>query len=118
MKAGIAGLLLSVATTTAGGQGLPHGRPGDAGLAPDSLEWIAPALRAYVESGKVPGMLAVVARHGKTVYVNSIGTPALPGPQETAVFRIFSMTKPITSAGAMQLIEAGKLRLDGRTTGR
>ena len=114
MKAAIAGLLLSVATTTAGAQagGLPHARPGDAGLSPDSLEWIAPALRAYVESGKVPGIIAVVARHGKLVYVNSIGTPAMPGPQETAVFRIFSMTKPITTAGAMQLIEAGRLRLD------
>jgi CubicO group peptidase (beta-lactamase class C family) len=112
MKAGIAGLLLSVATTTAVAQGLPRARPADVGLAPDSLEWIAPALRAYVESGKVPGMLAIVARHGKTVYVNSIGSPTMPGPQETAVFRIFSMTKPITSAAAMQLVERGKLRLD------
>ena len=112
MKATIAVVLSIVGATGVAGQGLPHARPQDAGLSPDSLEWIAPALRAYVESGKLPGMLAMVARHGKTVYVNSIGTPTMPGPQETAVFRIFSMTKPITSAGAMQLIERGKLRLD------
>ena len=112
MIARIAALVLATTATTATGQGLPRARPAEVGLSPDSLEWIAPALRAYVESGKVPGMLAVVARHGKTVYVNSIGSPAMPGPQETAVFRLFSMTKPITSAGAMQLIERGKLRLD------
>jgi len=113
MRSRIALLVLAAfSATPMVGQGLPHGRPSDAGLSPDSLEWIAPVLRAYVESGKVPGMMAVVARHGKTVYVNSIGTATMPGPQETAVFRIFSMTKPITSAGAMQLIEQGKLRLD------
>ena len=113
MASRLAFLVLAVfSATPVVGQGLPHARPGDAGLSPDSLEWIAPALRAYVESGKLPGMLAIVARHGKTAYVNSIGTTAMPGPQQTAVFRIFSMTKPITSAGAMQLIERGKLRLD------
>jgi CubicO group peptidase (beta-lactamase class C family) len=105
-------LVFAVTTTTAVAQGLPRARPADVGLSPDSLEWIAPALRAHVESGKLPGLIALVARHGKLVYVNSIGTPAMPGPQETAVFRIFSMTKPVTTAGAMQLIEGGKLRLD------
>jgi CubicO group peptidase (beta-lactamase class C family) len=118
VKTTIAGVLLIVSQATSavgqGGQGggLPHARPEDAGLSPDSLEWIAPALRTYVESGKLPGILAIIARHGKTVYVNSIGTPTQPGPQESAVFRIFSMTKPITTAGAMQLIERGRLRLD------
>ena len=105
-------VLAAFSAAPVAGQGLPRARPSEAGLSSDSLEGIAPALRAYVESGKLPGMLAIVARHGKTVYVNSIGTPAMPGPQQTAVFRIFSMTKPITSAGAMQLIERGTLRLD------
>jgi CubicO group peptidase (beta-lactamase class C family) len=113
MRSRIALLALATVSATSGmGQGLPRARPADVGLRPDSLESIAPALRRHVESGKVPGMLAVVARHGKTVYVNSIGTPTMPGPQKSAVFRIFSMTKPVTSAGAMQLLEAGKLRLD------
>ena len=105
-------VLVTLASTAALGQGLPRGRPADVGFAPDALESIAPKLRAYVESGKLPGMVAVIARHGKTVYVNSIGTQTMPGPQATAVFRIFSMTKPITSAAAMQLVERGKLRLD------
>jgi len=105
--------LFAFAITTAGmGQGLPRAKPADVGLSADSLEWIAPALRAHVESGKVPGLFAAVVRHGKLAYVNSIGSPSMPGPQETAVFRIFSMTKPVTTAAAMQLIERGKLRVD------
>ena len=113
MKSRIAGFALAtLIATTATGQGLPRARPSDVGLSPDSLERIAPVLRTHVESGKLPGMLAVVARHGKKAYVMSVGSQTMPGPQATAVFRIFSMTKPITSAGAMQLIERGKLRLD------
>src|SRR5262245_66461254 len=96
MKPTLTFLALAV-TSTAMGQGLPRAKPADVGLSPDSLEWIAPALRSQVESGKVPGLIAVVARHGKLAYVNSIGTTAMPGPQPTAVFRIFSMTKPIRS---------------------
>lgn len=103
---------LAFITTTAMGQGLPRAKPAEVGLSADSLEWIAPALRARVESGKLPGMIALVAHNGKLVYVNSIGSPSMPGPQETAVFRIFSMTKPITTVAAMQLIERGKLRVE------
>lgn len=112
MKAIGACLVFAAATSSAIGQGLPRARAADVGLSADSLELIAPALRAHVESGKLPGLIALVARHGKLAYVNSIGTAAMPGPQETAVFRIFSMTKPVTTAGAMQLIEAGKVRPD------
>lgn len=93
-------------------QGLPQARPADVGLSAPALERIAPALRAYVDSGKLPGILAIVARNGKVAYVGSIGSAAMPAPRSDAVFRIFSMTKPITSAGAMQLIEQGRLRLD------
>jgi CubicO group peptidase (beta-lactamase class C family) len=106
------GFVLSTTAAVVSAQGLPRGRPADVGFSADSLEWIAPTLRAYVESGKLPGMVAVIARRGKKVYVNSIGTQTMPGPQATAVFRIFSMTKPLTSAAALQLVERGTLKLD------
>ena len=105
-------LLLSCWGGVALAQGLPSARPADVGLAAPALERIAPALQPYVDSGKLPGLLALVARHGKVAYVGSIGSTAMPAPQSDAVFRIFSMTKPITSAAVMQLVEAGKLRLD------
>lgn len=94
------------------GQGLPQARPADVGLSTTALERIAPMLQSYVDSGKLPGVLAVVARHGKVAYVGSVGSAGMPAPPSDAVFRIFSMTKPITSAAAMQLIEQGRLRLD------
>jgi CubicO group peptidase (beta-lactamase class C family) len=63
----------------------------------------------------VAGVIAVVARHGKIAFVTSAGSldPERKRPvSEDAVFRIFSMTKPITSTAIMQLYERGSIRLD------
>lgn len=103
------GLLLTTATA---GQGLPHARPDEVGLNAAALDRIAPGLQAYVDSAKLPGLLAVVARHGKVVYERPVGTLDGKALSADRVFRIFSMTKPITSAAALQLYEHGKLRLD------
>jgi len=96
-------------------QGLPRARPEDVGLSAAALERIAPTLQSAVDSGQFPGLLALVARHGKLAYVASVGwmdvehrRPMSPD----AVFRIYSLTKPIASAAVMQLYERGKLRLD------
>jgi len=66
-------------------------------------------------AGKVAGVIAAVVRHGKLAFVASAGTldPENARPvNEDAVFRIFSMTKPITTVAVMQMYERGKLRLD------
>jgi len=97
------------------GQGLPRARPEAVGLSAAALARIAPALQAYVDSGKLPGLLAAVARHGKLAYLAAVGPMDMAqhrAMSPDAVFRIFSMTKPITSAAVMQLYEQGKLRLD------
>src|SRR5213080_3023430 len=52
-------------------QGLPRARPADVGLAGAARERIAAALQSYVDSGRLPGLLAVVARHGKLAYVTA-----------------------------------------------
>src|SRR5207253_1499801 len=96
-------------------QGLPRARPADVGLSGAALERIAAALQSYVDSGRLPGLLAVVARHGKLAYVTAVGPMDAAqhrAMSPDAVFRIFSMTKPITSAAVLQLYEQGKLRLD------
>ena len=108
-------LLSCISPAAALTQGLPRARPADVGLSVAALERIAPALQAYVDSGKLPGLLAVVARHGKLAYVASVGSMDMEHrhPMEPDdVFRLFSMTKPITSTAVMQLYEHGKLRLD------
>lgn len=97
------------------GQPLPRARPADVGMSATVLERIAPALQRYADSTQLPGILAVVARHGKIVYVTSVGARNPENAQSVsldAVYRIASMTKPIVSAAVMQLYERGKLRLD------
>ncbi|HEV8149032.1 MAG TPA: serine hydrolase domain-containing protein [Gemmatimonadales bacterium] len=109
-------LLLTVAPSSRGrGQGLPRARPEDIGLSSASLAQIRPALQAQVDSGKVAGFLAIVARHGKVGYLESIGmldlghgTPMRPD----AIFAICSMSKPVTAVAVLQLYDRGKLKLD------
>ena len=108
-------LLSCISPAAALTQGLPRARPADVGLSAAALERIGPALQAYVDSGKLPGLLAVVARHGKLAYVGTVGSMDVEhrrAMRSDAVFRIYSMTKPITSTAVMQLYERGKLRLD------
>src|SRR5438874_6972645 len=60
-------------TERASAQGLPRARPEDVGLSATALERITTTLQSYVDSGKFPGFLALVARHGKLAYVASVG---------------------------------------------
>ncbi|MDE2329934.1 MAG: beta-lactamase family protein, partial [Bradyrhizobium sp.] len=71
--------------------------------------------RNEVATGKIPGAILLIEQHGKPVYHQFFGVrdPAtrLPMTDDT-IFRIFSMTKPITSVAAMMLIDRNKLKLD------
>jgi CubicO group peptidase (beta-lactamase class C family) len=72
-------------------------------------------MRAYTDSGKLGGVLVAVARRGKLAYLETFGAADIE--QRTplsgeAVFRIYSMTKPVTAVAVLQLVERGKLRLD------
>ena len=96
-------------------QGLPRARPEEVGLSATALERITTTLQSYVDSGQFPGLLTVVARHGKLAYVSSVGwmdAEHQHAMSPDAVFRIYSLTKPITSTAVMQLYERKKLRLD------
>lgn len=118
----LSGILLAVvalganADAIARAQSLPVTRPEDVGLSGSVLKGIRSRLQAtLVDSGRVPGFVVAVARHGKLVYLDTLGfadidrrVPMRPN----TVFRIFSMTKPITSVAVLQLAEQGRLRLD------
>src|SRR2546430_17326164 len=97
-------LLSAVLAAPAFAQGLPHARPADVGLIAAPLERIAGWLQATVDSGKLPGAVPAVARHGKVAYVPPIGAMN-PG----AVFRIYSLTKPIATLAGMELSHPAKL---------
>jgi CubicO group peptidase (beta-lactamase class C family) len=72
------------------------------------------AMRRYVDNGRVPGIVTLVSHRGR-VHVDAIGTLAFgskaPMRRDT-IFRLASMTKPITAVAAMILVEECKLRLD------
>lgn len=81
---------------------------------PMQLEAMHQRLAAYVDRGDVPGYVALVAR-GDEVQVDAMGTAArggsVPVGRDT-IFRVASMTKPVTAAATMILVDDGKLRLD------
>src|SRR4051812_27631227 len=72
------------------------------------------ALAREIDDGNLPGAVTLVARRGRIVHFKAIGTrdPASGAPMEReAIFRIYSMTKPIVSIALMQLVEEGRVRL-------
>ena len=88
--------------------------PGDVGLDSERLARIATHFDRYVADGRLAGYVASVARGGETAWVTSSGLrdhePEAPMSADT-VFRIYSMTKPITTVAAMRLWEEGRFRL-------
>jgi CubicO group peptidase (beta-lactamase class C family) len=94
---------------------LPSANPEALGLSREALDRIAPALQPFVDSGRVSGIYAVVARRGRIGYERTFGwmDAGRDRPmRRDAVFRIYSMTKPVTAVGILRLVEDGKLGLD------
>jgi CubicO group peptidase (beta-lactamase class C family) len=106
-------LCLSTATFTEA-QSLPVAKPEQVGLSTDRLNKITATLRGDVEKGLIPGAILLVGRHGKVTLFEAVGArdPATKAPMtKDAIFRIYSMSKPITSVAAMMLFEDGKFSL-------
>jgi CubicO group peptidase (beta-lactamase class C family) len=85
-----------------------------AGLSRARLARMHDVMAGYVERGEVPGLVTLVSRRGE-VHVDAIGAQAFTDPtpmRRDTIFRISSMTKPITAAATMILVEECKLRLD------
>lgn len=72
-------------------------------------------LSGAVARGEIPGVVAIAATRSGVIYQSAFGVADLPARRPLlpdSIFRIASMTKPVTSAALMQLVEAGRLRLD------
>jgi CubicO group peptidase (beta-lactamase class C family) len=99
---------------TAGTQIKVEADPAELGFDPGRLARIDRHFRRYVDDGLLPGWLTTVSRHGKLVHVSRYGRrdmeAGLPVEEDTR-WRIFSMTKPITSVAAMMLFEEGAFDL-------
>ena len=88
--------------------------PAEVGLDPDRLHRIDRHFARYVDDDRLPGWLITVSRYGRLAYVSSYGSSDVeagrPAGTDT-VWRIYSMTKPITSVAAMILYEEGGFEL-------
>ncbi|MEV7891123.1 serine hydrolase domain-containing protein [Streptomyces sp. NPDC002817] len=89
--------------------------PGEAGLDPKALDRLDQHLAHYVDEGRMPGFLVAVARGGRVAHLTAHGhrdlAAGLPVEPDT-LWRIYSMTKPVTAVAALILVEEGKLSLD------
>lgn len=91
---------------------LPTRLPADVGLCPDRTQWLMDALKREVDSGRLPGAVALIARRGQIGLLEAVGVqdPATGAPMRTdSIFRIYSMTKPVVSVAIMMLVERGQL---------
>ncbi len=99
--------------------GLPVVKPEKVGFSSARLKALDTAMDALVDSGKLPGVLTIVARHGKVVAVNVYGskdTASKTPMTADTIFRMYSQSKPVTAVAMMILYEEGKWRLDDPVT--
>jgi CubicO group peptidase (beta-lactamase class C family) len=93
---------------------MPTIQPENVGLSSTRLQRIAPVMQQYVDRQTFAGIVTLVARKGQVAHLEAFGWQEketnLPMKTDT-IFRIYSMSKPITSAAVMMLCEEGKLRL-------
>jgi CubicO group peptidase (beta-lactamase class C family) len=91
---------------------LPRARPEEVGMSSDRLARIAEVLKADIAAGRIPGAVIAVARHGKLVMFEAYGwrdKAAGVAMTTDTIFNIASMTKPMTTVGALILYERGQL---------
>jgi CubicO group peptidase (beta-lactamase class C family) len=97
------------------GQNLPEAkRPEDVGFSSERLVRLTKLFQADIDKGAIPGAVLLVARDGKVVYLQALGyrdREKSVSMKPDAIFRIASMTKPITSTAVMMLAEEGKIDL-------
>jgi len=96
-------------------QDLQPATPESVGLSSNGLTQATEALQAHVDAGSIAGVVAAVVRHGHLAYLEALGQRDLDtgdAMPEDAIFRLYSMTRPITSTAVMVLWEEGKFQLD------
>ena len=106
-------LLLGLATHAPAAD-LEEARPEDVGMSSERLARLDAKMLSYVNDGKVPGVVTMIARRGKLVHQGAWGSIDVNTGRKARVdslFRIYSMTKPITSVAVMMLYEEGHFHL-------
>ena len=106
---------LVAAAAPALAQGLPRATPEEVGLSSARLQRVGEVFQAYADEGRLAGAVGMAIRHGKVVYEEAWGmrdVAARDRLETSDIFRIYSMTKPVTSVAVMMLYEEGEFFLD------
>ncbi len=114
LRALVGGALLALAASQANAEGA-FDIPADAHFNPQKLEKVGEFFRNEVATGKIPGAVVLIQQHGKPVYHEFFGvrdTVTKAPMTDDTIFRIFSVSKAITSVAAMTLIEHHKIKID------
>ena len=93
---------------------VPAGKPEDAGMSAERLQRIHQAIQRHIDAGEISGAVTLVARRGRMVHFEAHGLMDLESKKpmaKDAIFRLASMSKPITSVAVMMLVEDGSIRL-------
>jgi CubicO group peptidase (beta-lactamase class C family) len=107
-------LALALVVGFASAQGIPAAKPEAVGLSTARLDKLKSYLQTEVDQGRMPGAVVMILRDGKLVWNQSIGYQdkgAGKALKSDAIFRIYSMTKPLVTVAAMTLVEDGKIQL-------
>ena len=111
---GVLSAVLLVASFPSLATQLPKSAPEDVGVSSERLERVTQVGQSMVDAGQVAGIILQVARDGKVIHTDVVGARGLDDPTPLAeddLFRIYSMTKPITAVAAMMLYEEGTFHL-------
>ena len=90
-------------------------KPEEVGLASERLARIHDAVQRHIDAGSLSGAVTLVARHGKIAHLEAHGLMDLESKRampKDGVFRLASMSKPVTAVAVMMLVEEGKVRLN------
>lgn len=110
----VVALVVGCTESGAAAADLAAGDPPSVGMSKERLDRVTAMSQGYVDEGKLAGVVTLVARGGKIVHFEAVGRRGAEDERplaKDALFRIFSMTKPITAVAAMMLYEEGKFRL-------
>jgi len=99
----------------AGPPALPTAKPENVGMSSDRLTRLNDGMKSLVDQGRLAGVVTMVARHGKVIEFEATGKRDIAANlpmQKDSIFRIYSMSKPITGVAMMMLFEEGKWQLN------
>ena len=114
--------LLTTALCDAGkvaGSELSVTDPGVVGMSREKLQMVGNAVQGFIRDKRIAGASVMISRKGKVVYAGNFGLRDIENKKpmtEDTIFRVYSMTKAVTSVAAMILVESGQLRLEDKVS--